>query len=51
VGQSISSNPLFQRAALGYSAEGKVTQTGVLAPTVEVAAATPIRGPSAILLV
>jgi hypothetical protein len=37
---------LFQRAALGYSAEGKVTQTGVLAPTVEVAAATPIRGPS-----
>ena len=45
-GQSISSNPLFQRAALGYSAEGKVTQTGVLAPTVEVAAATPIRGPS-----
>jgi hypothetical protein len=45
-GQSISSNPLFQRAALGYSAQTKATETGVLAPTVVLEAATPIRAPS-----
>jgi len=42
-GQSISSNPLFQRAALGYSAQTKATETGVLSPTVALEAATPIK--------
>jgi hypothetical protein len=42
-GQSISSNPLYQRAILGYSAEGKVAQAGILAPSVMIEAATPIR--------
>jgi len=45
-GQSISSDPLFQRAALGYSAQSKVTQPGVLAPGVVIEAATPIRAAS-----
>jgi hypothetical protein len=43
-GQSISANPLFREAALGYSAQSKVTETGILAPTVILEAATPIRG-------
>ena len=42
-GQSISSDPLFQRAALGYSAQSKVTQSSILAPSVVIEAATPIR--------
>ncbi len=42
-GQSISSNPLFQRAVLGYSAGSNITQPGILAPSVLIEAATPLR--------
>jgi len=45
-GQSISSDPVFQKAALGYSAQSKVTVPGVIAPTVAIETATPIRSAS-----
>jgi len=45
-GQSISSDPLFQKAALGYSAESKIAQQGILAPSVAIEAAIPVRSAS-----
>jgi hypothetical protein len=45
-GQSISSNPIFQHAVLGDSVQSMSTQQGILAPTVLIEAATPIKNSS-----